>query len=78
MVRLSDTICLTLKLPLGISGARETQCESETWMFSFQPKDAEPKLAPHPTAGSLPSPVRELGMKLAHHLPFRSTGQKLT
>lgn len=72
-----DTICLSLRLPLVISWARETQCEPKTWVLSFKPKDAGPKLSFSHQSRMTPSPVRDISLKIIHHLPFCSTGQNL-
>ena len=71
-----DTICLSLRLPL-ILWARETQCEPKSWVLSFKPKDAGPKISFSHQSRMTPSPVRDISLKIIHHLPFCSTRQNL-
>lgn len=71
-----DTICLSLRLPL-ILWARETQCEPKSWVLSFKPKDVRPKISFSHQSRMTPSPVKNISLKIIHHLPFRSTGQNL-
>ena len=64
-----DTICLSLRLPLVISWARETQCEPKTWVLSFKPKDAAPKLSFSHQSRTTSSPVRDIAWRLSTIYP---------